>query len=419
MTISESHAKITSSKRKLCLQVTSCFFPVVGGQQEVVASICSALSTNHKTVVIQPLNLRLLQHLMFNAFRYRSFPPKILLPHEDTIILPIPTLYCFFYLILKSYFMITGNDISVACRRFSLQTYNWSLNLLFFFWRVKNASIIVHYCFHVRPFYRLAQGSRNKVFVFSHGIEWNLSLPARLDKNINNCFLSFYQNLASMKIDTIANDLEYIRKVKSVRLHNCNLVYLPNYVDLAFWDGPFSPDERLSAKVIILARNVREDRGILEAIQLMLLMENNEYRNWRMLIAGSFDRSSPYYNLCSQLSSQLTSNRVEFLGFVNKKILRSLFKVSTLSLVPSTRMEGTSLSALQSMACKLVTISTKVGGLADLPTLKAESITPLHLFHAVKSALQDYSNLQLLQSDAVNQYSLDNWKLRLLSALSA
>ena len=48
-----------------------------------------------------------------------------------------------------------------------------------------------------------------------------------------------------------------------------------------------------------------------------------------------------------------------------------VYSSAVVTLIPTLRREGTSLSALESMACGTATISTDVAGLADLPTIQA------------------------------------------------
>jgi glycosyltransferase involved in cell wall biosynthesis len=84
---------------------------------------------------------------------------------------------------------------------------------------------------------------------------------------------------------------------------------------------------------------------------------------------------------------------------------------STLSLIPSQDLEGTSLSALEAMASGVVCISTTVGGLRDLPTYKSSTVRPNDIASAMFSACKDYETIRSYQmNECFKNYDLQKWK---------
>jgi glycosyltransferase involved in cell wall biosynthesis len=80
------------------------------------------------------------------------------------------------------------------------------------------------------------------------------------------------------------------------------------------------------------------------------------------------------------------------------------------TLIPSLCGEGTSLAALESMACGTPCVGTSVAGLLDLPVLHAEP-EPRAIAHALAHALDARDALAARQREAVTRdYSLERWR---------
>lgn len=117
-----------------------------------------------------------------------------------------------------------------------------------------------------------------------------------------------------------------------------------------------------------------------------------------------------YYEECRNLTDKLgIMHKVKFYGAVSWERLNFYYNRSMISIVPTVEMEGTSLSALESMATGTPVISTSAGGLADLPTTKAESNSQ---DIAIK---MEYvlNNLKLIseeqKSNTINNFSFKKW----------
>jgi glycosyltransferase involved in cell wall biosynthesis len=96
------------------------------------------------------------------------------------------------------------------------------------------------------------------------------------------------------------------------------------------------------------------------------------------------------------------------LGYYNSAIM---------TLIPSLRREGTSLSALESMACGTPVVSTNVGGLVDLPTLQTEPIAE-DLADKMVYLINNYDEFKTTQMKAVTiNFNLENWEKAWLSVI--
>ena len=103
------------------------------------------------------------------------------------------------------------------------------------------------------------------------------------------------------------------------------------------------------------------------------------------------------------------NNQVVFLNPVANQIMPSYYSSAQLTVIPTIRREGTSLSALESMACKTATVSTDIGGLLDLPTMKAKT-DPIDLAQKMELALQQRKKIASQQhQDVLNVFNLENW----------
>jgi glycosyltransferase involved in cell wall biosynthesis len=107
--------------------------------------------------------------------------------------------------------------------------------------------------------------------------------------------------------------------------------------------------------------------------------------------------------------------RVFFTGRIPHDQMALFYRSSLITLIPTVYAEGTSLSALESMACGCPTFSTDVGGLADLPTIKIPT-DPKQIAVQILDLLprlQETSNKQkeLVYSTFNKKRWLETWKL--------
>ena len=150
--------------------------------------------------------------------------------------------------------------------------------------------------------------------------------------------------------------------------------FIPNCVDADI----FRPNEGLESlkrlNPILVPRNLTYPRGVDLAIKAFAIFVK-EYPQTNLVIVGDiiYDnmRQFRYKLLLTQLIEELDLvGKVYFLGNVARERMPQIYSSAMMTLIPTRRSEGTSLAALESMACGIATISTDVEGLLDLPTIQ-------------------------------------------------
>lgn len=369
---------------KKIIHVSHHYWPQNGGQEKIIDMMINARreSINY---VIQPLKLA-----FFNPKNYKTRR------NNNVKIIPIITLGFLIYTILK--ILRLDDRFSNICEQISWVSFNFSLKLFFPIIRLfvgENSLTIVHYHFHSK-----SVKTKNKI-IFSHGIEWNEPPVTFLDKKR----LSSIKNITCTKL--IANDNNYLKKYFEFNPNSKKSIhFLPNPVDTSVFFKKINYRERLVFKRIIMVRNIREDRGILEGINAFKLLP----KDWEMFIVGSYNIKEKYFLECIKESND---EKISFLGSKSTREIIDIMNLCTISLVPSQSKEGTSLSALESMAIGLPCVSTNVGGLKDLPTFKSENITYQSIYEAILRVLENYDQISSEQFDCTsNNYSFQNWALK-------
>lgn len=80
-----------------------------------------------------------------------------------------------------------------------------------------------------------------------------------------------------------------------------------------------------------------------------------------------------------------------------------------LTIIPTIEQEGTSLSALESMACGTPVVSTSNGGLVDLPTVKSKTESK-DMSEKIKSTLENYDQIKNNQMHETHTlFNMHNW----------
>ena len=232
---------------------------------------------------------------------------------------------------------------------------------------LKNHKILIsHYAFHLKSLQ-----FHKKVIVISHGVDWPDNPKNIFDKTK---YLSARRavSLNGKNIIIVANDSNFLRKMgyKIKPAQNFyeeideNVWFVPNAVDLNYFKRSKKPRE----KIILVPRNIRKSRGVDIAIESFIkFSKKKKYNDFKLLIAGG-PLKGDFYKKCFKLSKK--NKNIKFLGNIDYKKMNDLYRKSMVTLIPTRNYEGTSLSALESIACGTPVISTKAGGLADLPTFK-------------------------------------------------
>lgn len=280
--------------------------------------------------------------------------------------------------------------------------------------------LIVHYAFH----YPTVSWHKNTIIV-SHGVEWE-EPPTRLNHKIRKKIAEI--TFRSNRCKLVANDTDYFRKM-GVNIHPKEGMFeevvkgkwfIPNCVDTSHFrrnEGIEGP-KRLNP--ILVPRNIVQRRGIDLAIKAFSIFVKKYPETNLLIVGGPLNSSNTVYvNLVSLIMELKLEKKIIFWGFVPWDIMPKIYSSSLMTLIPSTFGEGTSLSALESMACGTATIATNVGGLPDLPCILTE---PNHesLAKTMLDCFEDRKRIGQEQYTIVNKlYNLNNWKNAWLKVISS
>jgi glycosyltransferase involved in cell wall biosynthesis len=189
---------------------------------------------------------------------------------------------------------------------------------------------------------------------------------------------------------------------------------IPNCVDTHV----FRPNNGLESlrrlEPVLVPRNLTYPRGVDLAIKAFARFVG-QYPQTNLVIVGDliYDhlREFRYKLLLNQLIQELDMvGKVYFLGNVPRAHMPRVYGSASLTVIPTRRSEGTSLAALESMACGVPTVSTGVEGLLDLPTVKcqvdAESMAAVmaQTFQHAQEVAGDQ------HADVHKRFNLDNWQ---------
>ncbi len=172
----------------------------------------------------------------------------------------------------------------------------------------------------------------------------------------------------------IANDTNFLRQM-GLRLaprqgmHSQvapGVWFIPNGVD----PGGFRPTEPTpelrDREAILVPRNLFRNRGIHLAIEAFAEF-HGAHRDTTLFVVGGGGQPR-YVSALRELVRRLgLEGTVIFHGPVPREKLPAMYCGARMTLIPSLCGEGTSLAALESMACGTPTICTNVAGLKDLP----------------------------------------------------
>jgi glycosyltransferase involved in cell wall biosynthesis len=103
------------------------------------------------------------------------------------------------------------------------------------------------------------------------------------------------------------------------------------------------------------------------------LKNNNKLTDYKLYIVGAKYDINYYNSLVKIIEDLKLENDVIFFGSIPYKETPRLYNSSDLVIIFSLFREGTSLAALEAMACGSLVITTDIGGLRDLPTIKANA----------------------------------------------
>ncbi len=261
---------------------------------------------------------------------------------------------------------------------------------------------------------------KKKTIILSHGVEWNVDRMDRHDRvrewNAKRLF---------RQVKTVANDTDYLRRMGMTvppregffSELSPGVWFIPNCVDVDY----FSPADAAARRdplvpLILVPRQICEDRGIHLAIEAFSLVVSR-FPKAVLSIVGP-ERSPVYLNFCKRLIVEhgLESN-VRFCPAVTNKGMLEVYRAADVTVIPTLRREGTSLSALESMACGTPAVITDVAGLKDLPAERCDPV-PDALAAGIIRVLEQRDVFSAQQRAAVKElFNFTNWERAWLGVL--
>jgi len=252
---------------------------------------------------------------------------------------------------------------------------------------------------------------RAKTIVLSHGIEWRTEAPTWEDKLRER----FARKLFPVFMH-VTNDTHYLRHMGIDARAGCGLFqeinrgkwFIPNCVDTEHFCRRLPIPELAVGKTIFVPRQITPDRGIDLAIKSFSILARR-IPDLRLLVAGKVHGRQYMDFLMSLAREGGAADRIAFMPPIPNEEMPQYYSSAGVTVIPTLRREGTSLSALESMACGTATVSTNIAGLVDLPTLQCPP-EPQALAAATEEALRSGPQLGAKQQARVQaQFNMTNW----------
>lgn len=359
------------------IHISTHYYPINGGQQIYIDNLKKYL-VDYDHIVIQ---------IKEDGLTY----PDYVYPIDIPRILKIKAFafYVFNYKLKKSIdYLISNNIIDI------------------------NKDIFLcHYAFH----YAVVKQYKN-VFILSHGVEWDgpgdiiKKLYHHHRKNIN------LQLIKNSSIRIIANDLNYYLNLglkNSNKTHffsqvSSNKWLVPNCVDTEIFKRHEIKNSYFDAKAIVIPRNIVPQRGMEFVIKAFGRLKNDGLLNeYKLYIVGAKYDLIYFESLVNLVNNLKISNDVIFYGSIPYHETPIMYNSAELVIIFSLFREGTSLAALEAMACGTIVISTDIGGLKDLPTVKAnkDDLDSVILKSLANSKYLSFNQMEFVK----NNFSSKNW----------
>jgi len=277
-------------------------------------------------------------------------------------------------------------------------------------------ALICHYAFHSLPLFW-----KKNVIVLSHGCEWDIpatSLSQRLKIRIAKWSFKHFTYL-------VANDTNYFRQLGVTikpKEHMFEEVlpgkwFIPNCVDTTVFTN-IKPATDFPEHAIVVPRNISHARGIHLSIEGFATFKERFPETTLVVVGGGGDAEYKNY-LKSLIQKHNLNGAVVFKGSIPWAKMPSVYNACEMTVVPTLQREGTSLSALESMACGTATVSTNAQGLADLPTAQSETTAD----DLARVMIETYQTRNVVgktqQQEVRTNYNLDKWRQAWLTVINS
>ena len=279
--------------------------------------------------------------------------------------------------------------------------------------------IIAHYPIYLLAAARLRRGRRPALLGLSHGVTWDEN-PGSTRAKIKRAVA---QRAFAISDGFVANDTFFLREMGLDAPPRKNLFaevapgrwFIPNCIPPGFQPG--TPDEEFrKLNAILLPRNLYRNRGIHLAVEAFGSFAPH-YPETHLVIAGKESQPAYVAEVKVRVKELGLTERVIFRGHIPHEQMMTAYASSELCLVPSLCGEGTSLSALEAMACGVPTIATSVAGLLDLPTVHCAPEAAA-LAQAMLQVYPERRRIGKEQQGVVNRdYSYERWSQAWLEAI--
>jgi glycosyltransferase involved in cell wall biosynthesis len=230
--------------------------------------------------------------------------------------------------------------------------------------------LVCHY-----PNYALPALWHPRVIGLSHGVTWDDRPRAPQSRVKRRCARWAFRRCARF----VANDTFFLRQVGVDVAPDAPAFteitpgrwYVPNAVDTEeFAPGPPGDQAARYRPFVLAPRNIYWNRGIHLAIEALARL-GEQRRDLRLVVVGGEGQLEAVAAAHEAVARLHLEDRVVFAGSRPRAELVGWYRAAEVTVIPSLCGEGTSLSALESMACGTPVVGTDVGGMPDLPCVHA------------------------------------------------
>lgn len=264
----------------------------------------------------------------------------------------------------------------IKLNRFERKIFPFVLSFKFNKFVDENAVKIFNY-----PNYAAFMKKQSKSIGIFHGVEWDtgffdyvkreyLYRDNRYISLISSSMKYFYFRIIVPMM--VRKGIDKLEKVVSVDTNIKNYIYkrdqlkkinvIQNCVDINLFSGLKKNTEK-NKKVILVPRNLNIARGVflLPDIVESLLTHTTEFE---IQVVGT----GPLKKYMDQeISRRKIKNQIKLLGHIgDRKEMVEIYRGADVILIPTVFSEGTSISALEALACSKPVIMTEVGGLKEI-----------------------------------------------------
>jgi len=274
--------------------------------------------------------------------------------------------------------------------------------------------LICHYPHYLLALYSLSWPRKWPTRVaISHGVFWDDASGA-----VRSRMKAWITSLAFRRAHLyIGNDTEFLRAMGIPIAPQQGMYsevapgvwFIPNGVDPEKF-RPSEPIPEIAAmNPVLVPRNLFRNRGIHLAIEAFEIF-HHQFPDTKLLIVGGGGEPEYVADMHRRIIHRGLTETVFFHGPARHEDMPAIYSSAQLTLIPSLCGEGTSVAALESMACGTATICTEVAGLKDLPGPHARP-TPVGLAEVMGEVYPDRRRIgEEQRRQVVEQYSIEKWR---------